>query len=72
MVVLLNRLTSLVPKNLLRDKARERGNKKIFLGVLDVKWQLHLRNYRLEQEQLPLIDSLLRMLAYAKVFFWRS
>ena len=47
-MVLLNSLTSLVPKNLLRDKARERVNKKkLFLGVLDVMWQLLLADFLL-------------------------
>ena len=58
-----------VPKNLLRDKTKGELIKRLFLGGLDVKWQLHLWIFRLKHEQLPPIDSLLRLLAYAKVFF---
>ena len=69
MVVLLNRLTSLVPKNLLRDKTKGELIKRLFLGGLDVKWQLLLLQAKNPQMQLPPIDSLLRLLAYAKVVF---
>ena len=46
-MVLLNRLTSLVPKNLLRDKTKGELIKKLFLGVLDVMWQLLLADFPL-------------------------
>ena len=46
-MVLLNRLTSLVPKNLLRGKTKGELIKKLFLGVLDVMWQLLLADFPL-------------------------
>ena len=46
-MVLLNRLTSLVPKNLLRDKTKGELIKRLFLGGLDVMGQLLLADFPL-------------------------